>query len=67
MASTKKCDICGKLYEVYNDFKDSKNVNGLMFLNVNATQKYWGHTVIDLCPECMLSIQDHIKSLKTSR
>lgn len=31
MASAKKCDICGKLYEQYNTKRDKKIANGFMF------------------------------------
>lgn len=67
MASAKKCDICGKLYEVYNDRKDADKVNGLRFLNIDANSKYWSHDMIDCCPECMQSIKNHIESLKILR
>ena len=64
MAIAKKCDICGKLYELYNVRCDSEKVNGLMFLNLDSKNQYFTHNTIDCCPECMKSIQDHIDSLK---
>ena len=64
MAVAKKCDICGKFYELYNVKNDSKNTNGFMFLNINDERKYYAHDIIDCCPECMRSIRGHIDLLK---
>ena len=64
MAAAKRCDICGKLYELYNVKRDSEKVNGLMFLNLDEINKYFTHEAIDCCPECIKSIKDHIESLK---
>lgn len=63
MASAKKCDICGKLYELYNDKDDVEKPNGLMFLNIDAYRKYFGHDIVDCCPECMSLIIDFIATL----
>ena len=35
MALAKKCDVCGKLYERYNEANNIKDVNGIMFLNID--------------------------------
>lgn len=64
MAFAKKCDICGKLYEVYNMKQNSEKTNGIMFLNIDETRSYYSHRAIDCCPECMKSIKDHIEELK---
>lgn len=64
MATAKKCDICGVLYELYNTRNDMKNVNGIMFLNIDAERKYFSHKAIDCCPTCIQSIENHIKTLK---
>lgn len=64
MAVAKKCDICGKFYELYNVKNDSKNTNGFMFLNINDERKYFAHDAIDCCSECMRSIRNHIDLLK---
>lgn len=63
MIIAKKCDICGKLYEIYNVVKDADNVNGLMYLNIDAKGDYYKHVVIDCCPKCMKSIKKHIDML----
>lgn len=69
MATAKKCDVCGRLYEIYNDKNDKKKVNGLMFLNVDARRQYFSHEVVDCCPQCMFSIKNHIEllSIKTTK
>lgn len=64
MATAKKCDICGGLYEMYNVKRDSKNVNGFMFLNIDEFRKFYTHAVVDCCPGCMNSIKNHVDSLK---
>lgn len=64
MAIAKKCDICGKLYELYNTRNDGDHTNGLMLLNIDYDNKYWSHGKIDCCPECMESIRKHIQSLR---
>ena len=64
MAAARQCDICGKTYPMYNTKRDAKKVNGFMFLNIYGVDRYWHHDIQDCCPECMQSIQDHIKGLK---
>lgn len=64
MAIAKKCDICGKLYEVYNTKNDEENTNGFMFLNLDCERDYYTHEPIDCCPECMESIRNCIDRLK---
>lgn len=66
MAIAKKCDICGKLYEIYNVVKDVDNVNGLMYLNIDAKGNYYSHGRIDCCPKCMKSIKNHIDMLRNA-
>lgn len=51
MAEAKKCDRCGKFYEVYNTTNDSENINGIVTLNLDNHRKYY-HEPLDLCPEC---------------
>ena len=64
MAIAKKCDICGKLYEIYNAKNDAKHTNGIMFLNIDRHNKYYAHDTIDCCPECHESIKQHIETLR---
>lgn len=64
MAAAKKCDICGKLYELYNMEDDEENVNGLKLLNIDGTGRYFEHGSIDCCPACMSTIVGLIKGDK---
>lgn len=64
MAIAKKCDLCGKLYERYNERKDQYRPNGLRFLSVDENKKYFAYNVIDCCPDCMESILQYIERLK---
>ena len=64
MAIAKKCDICGKLYEVYNN-KAGDDPNGLKFLNITANREFYNSSeLIDCCPDCMKSILQLIQRLK---
>lgn len=64
MSIAKSCDICGKLYPIYNTEHDKDRVNGITFLNIDAQMKYYSNNVLDCCPECMDSIKKHIETLK---
>lgn len=57
MSIIKKCDVCGSVYEPYNDEDDRNNTNGFMFLNIDTYQNYYRHKPIDLCPECMCNMK----------
>lgn len=63
MASAKKCDICGKLYEEYNFKKSLEDYNGFMLLNIDSQGSYFRGPVCDCCPECMNSIKEFIEKL----
>lgn len=67
MAVAKKCDICGQLYEIYNTRNDAKNVNGIMFVNIDGESKYYAHDVMDCCPECIESIKQQIDILQNKK
>ena len=64
MACAKKCDRCGKLYEEYNFKNDEKNPNGIMTLNLDYRRKFYLHTAMDLCPDCMKEFQDWMEEVK---
>ena len=64
MAEAKKCDICGKLYEEYLVDIFGENVNGIKFSSHRATLLSRNY---DCCPECLNSIANHIKSLRSDR
>lgn len=63
MALAKKCDVCGKLYERYNEENNIEDVNGIMFLNIDRVGKYFSHGTMDCCPECMKNIKEFIENL----
>ena len=58
MASAKKCDRCGKLYEPYNTKNDAKHVNGIMTVNIDSYGEYYDHKPVDLCPKCKDSFEE---------
>ena len=47
MANAKKCDICGKFYDIYNTTKDCKNHNSFRFANVNEYDVCWNQKLYD--------------------
>ena len=58
MAIAKKCDRCGKLYELY-DYRDSPSkINGIMTLSFDSTDRYYKHGPYDLCPSCSTELMD---------
>lgn len=68
MATARKCDICGGLYEMYNI--KGKEPNALSLTqeykcNVGDGFSYALLKRFDCCPECINSIINHINSLKT--
>lgn len=67
MAYAKKCDRCGKLYEEYNINKDEKNPNGIMVLNLDYQRKFYSHTHMDLCPDCMKGFHDWFGEVKAEK
>ena len=64
MASAKKCDLCGRLYEAYHVKNDSKKTNGIMFLNIDDRGDYIKHHAFDCCPTCMLEFEMCFEKLK---
>ena len=63
MAIAKKCDICGKLYERYNEERNDKRPNGFKLISINPKGEFYGYGAIDCCPDCMESILQHIERL----
>lgn len=60
MAIAKKCDICGRLYEPY----DNKGINGIGYLYIDGMGNWALKRKFDCCPLCLSSINNHIESLK---
>lgn len=50
MAEAKKCDRCGKLYELYAGvpFTDNRKYYAVRFANISCSSGW-----LDLCPDCM--------------
>lgn len=61
MAIAKKCDRCGKFYEVYNKKEDNININKIMSFNIYCNTNYFNNVPIDLCPECKDSFNSWFK------
>lgn len=64
MAIAKKCDICGKLYERYNEKQNAEKPNGFHLLSIDERGKYYSYKTTDCCPDCMESILQYIERLK---
>lgn len=60
MALAKKCDICGKLYEYYNN----EGVNGIAYIHFTKLGYHDHKRAFDCCPLCLSSINNYIESLK---
>lgn len=53
MATAKKCDRCGKLFEIYNEQHDLKNINAVLTANaVEEAHHYYSGKLLEFCPEC---------------
>lgn len=63
MAKAKKCDICEKLYELYNHQERGKD-NGMALMKYDDRDGYNIIKHFDLCPECLEAIHDLIKRRK---
>ena len=64
MALAKKCDICGKYYEVSGD-NYNKSANAIQIRSRNLTNtQYWELDTYDCCPQCINSIVNLIDNLK---
>ena len=63
-----KCDVCGKLYEIYNGekvFPKTTKSNIIMFVNEtpNGSCNYGKK---DLCPTCMMAVIDLLALLSAN-
>ena len=47
MAIAKKCDICGKLYERYNERENQNKPNGFRLMSIDENKKYYAYKVTD--------------------
>lgn len=60
MAAARKCDICGRFYEPYNNVRDPAKPNGIRLLNIASDTTFWDHEKLDCCSECMSVILNFI-------
>ena len=58
MSSAKKCDRCGKLYEIYKIKSNNKEFNGVATIEVLRDQRYKDVSAFDLCIECRDSFDE---------
>ena len=63
----KKCDRCGKLYELYNTENNGKKCNGFRPLNINWDQKACPQGLYDMCPECMEALMTWLYAVKNRK
>ena len=60
----KKCDRCGKFYELYTEKSKcrAKDVNGIAFVHICTNGDYSGTKSdgYDLCPECLNAVIDFV-------
>lgn len=69
MASARKCDRCGKLYEHYDRKVDGMDINGISL--VESGEFCGSHTqktkmYIDLCPECLTQLAEWLEGGENS-
>lgn len=60
MANAKKCDRCGKLYEVYHGIqmcKDGHFYDTVIVANLGMSRSY------DMCPECMTKLKEFLTEM----
>ena len=57
----KKCDLCGKLYEIYS------STNGQKWNNINLMNDNYKIQKIDVCPICNQAFVKFINSRKENK
>ena len=68
MAKARNCDVCEKYYKPYNETRMSKKPNSMRFTISESDDSTWGcGDRIDLCPDCLKSIAEHIEFLRTEK
>lgn len=58
MSLAKKCDRCGKLYEIYKVKGSNKDFNGVATIEILNNRNYQGKDILDLCSECRDSLDE---------
>ena len=67
MALAKKCDICGRLYELYNVANSRKNWNTLKTYNIDHKGNYFSSDFIECCPKCQQIVQGTIEKIREGK
>jgi hypothetical protein len=65
----RKCDRCGKFYEHYDGaktFGKSEKANAAYLIDKDLNEKYWGHKIYDLCPDCMKELEAFLRGGKVN-
>ena len=66
MSLSKKCDRCGNLYESKDMNVCGAIVNGLSLIyRDEQNSRVFGRKYFDLCPECLLSLDNWLKNKPT--
>lgn len=60
----KKCDRCGRLYELYNAASNRKKCNGFRLINIDGNQNVYLHDAYDMCSECMEDFMKWLYAIK---
>ena len=64
MAKAKKCDICGGLYELYNNRTPARYPNYIELNSESFEGRARGVKTYDCCPKCMFEIAFLIEMIK---
>lgn len=62
MVNAKKCDKCGKLYELYDREYHGMYINGISLVEMGTF--FGSHTTkmyIDLCPDCLTELTEWLE------
>ena len=63
MALAKKCDRCGKLYELKDIDACGAITNGLVLVRrYKQNARSFSYKYFDLCPECLVSLSGWLKN-----
>lgn len=67
MANAKKCDICGKFYDHYQNIKleNGMTMDGCMIEFASNNGVRWKS--LDLCPECMTKVHTLLHDILSER
>ena len=60
--NAKKCDRCGKFYDVYGESNDKGNPNSILFASVDTQGRYFSYNYIEFCPECINKIKEFVNN-----